>query len=56
MSDEPLYCMRCGEEECGHIDGWEVSGDDARFCHTCGCEAAGGECKECSWAMGGRDA
>lgn len=55
MSDEPLYCMRCGHEECEHSDAWHPDNpSDARYCHYCGCEAPGGSCEDCEDAMGGK--
>lgn len=41
MSDEPLYCVVCGREECDHD--LEAEGP---YCHVCGViPAPGWECK-----------
>lgn len=48
MSDEPLYCPRCGSEACNEpCPGWPAHiehGERFYFCHLCGqglCEGEG---------------
>jgi len=39
MSDEPLYCVRCGEETCDCSGGtypFEVPPAEVNNCHFCG--------------------
>lgn len=40
MSDEPLYCCRCGLEECSCPGEWP---GDGPYCHVCGIIPAPGK-------------
>lgn len=50
MSDEPLYCVRYGNEECECSGGrWpdEVPKDQVGHCHFCGVKSRTTCCDEC---------
>ena len=55
MSEEPLYCLKCGTEvpECdcegGRPD--DTAPEEVRFCHLCGAPSTSTVCKPCTEAI-----